>query len=563
MLKTSLLEPSIVDAISAIEAAKDLPARKRTHWSCSLRQICAYLNRPPQTVPARWTALKSPVHLLHAARLGANPKTLANHKANARAALLWFGKENNLPQQGVPLSPAWAALRNQIHDDYRRRKLSGLMRYCSAKAISPRMVNEEYVDAYIQYRAETTALATNSAARRAIAKAWNACAEEIQGWPGRRLIEPPAKALTAVPWESFPEQLRQEIELYLSGLKKIRRRSNGKRIRPCKDSTIATRRRELQAFARMAVRHGHPVETLTSLGVLLTPAVVEQVLNAFWDASQKEEPKVFTIDLAWKLLSVARETQCLDQADLDQLDEIRAAMEDYRRGGLTEKNLKVIRAILTDGVWDEVVQLPRALMPAARLDRHQARVKAAVAAQLAVAIAILTFVPVRVGNLSQIRLDENLIKPAGLEGPYWLVFPHYDVKNRVQLQFELPPSVCEIIDEYIHDYRPELLRGSNEPWLFPGATGNAKRAQVLSLQIKRRIEKVTGLRITVHQFRHAAAAIFLKEHKGEYEVVRQLLGHRNVETTRNFYIGLDMIHANEMFNDIIKKRLGDVLEAAE
>ena len=32
----------------------------------------------------------------------------------------------------------------------------------------------------------------------------------------------------------------------------------------------------------------------------------------------------------------------------------------------------------------------------------------------------------------QIRLGENLIKP-GIkpEDPYWLVFPHYDVKNRV------------------------------------------------------------------------------------------------------------------------------------
>ena len=33
-------------------------------------------------------------------------------------------------------------------------------------------------------------------------------------------------------------------------------------------------------------------------------------------------------------------------------------MEDHRRGGLTEKNLNVIRAVLTGQVWDQVVQLP-------------------------------------------------------------------------------------------------------------------------------------------------------------------------------------------------------------
>ena len=67
----------------------------------------------------------------------------------------------------------------------------------------------------------------------------------------------------------------------------------------------------------------------------------------------------------------------------------------------------------------------------------------------------------------------------------------------------------------------------------------------------------------VHQFRHAAAAIYLKHHPGEYEIVRQLLGHRNIQTTMNYYVGLDMIQASELFSEIIKKRLNKKLEAAE
>ena len=132
---------------------------------------------------------------------------------------------------------------------------------------------------------------------------------------------------------------------------------------------------------------------------------------------------------------------------------------------------------MTEGVWNEVVQLPRALMAEARLLRHQAPVKAAVLAQVATAIAILSFAPIRLGNLIQIRLEENLIKPGSLDGPYWLVFPHYDVKNRVQLNFKLVPQVCDIIDEYIQDFRSVLMRGSNERWLFPGETGGVKALQ--------------------------------------------------------------------------------------
>ena len=403
----------------------------------------------------------------------------------------------------------------------------------------------------------------NIAARRLIARAWNACVEEIKEWPRQRLVEPPVKPLTETAWESFPEQLREQIEIYLAGLRKIRRGARGKRIRPCKESTINTRRRELQAFARMAVRLGHPIESLTSLEALLDPTLVDEVLNAYWNASEREEPCVYTIDMAWKLLSVARETKSLPESDLEQLDGIRAAMEEHRQGGLTEKNLKVIRAVLTDGVWDEVVQLPHALMAEARLLRDQAPVKAAVMAQLATTIAILCFAPIRMGNLIQIRLGENLIKPAGPDDPYWLVFPHYDVKNRVQLQFKLVPQVCEIIDEYIHDFRAILLRGSNALWLFPGETGGVKTSRTLSLQITDRIEKGCGLRITAHQFRHAAAAIFLKEHQGQFEIVRQLLGHRNIQTTMKFYVGLAMIQATEIFNGIVEKRLNQKLEPAE
>ena len=35
-----------------------------------------------------------------------------------------------------------------------------------------------------------------------------------------------------------------------------------------------------------------------------------------------------------------------------------------------------------------------------------------------------------------IELSKNLIKPGGLSTPYWLVFPNYDVKNRVDLNFK-------------------------------------------------------------------------------------------------------------------------------
>jgi integrase len=161
-----------------------------------------------------------------------------------------------------------------------------------------------------------------------------------------------------------------------------------------------------------------------------------------------------------------------------------------------------------------VVALPDLLMQQARAAKDHAPIKAAISAQLAVAVAILTFAPIRLRNLISIELGQNLIKPGGPNTPYWLVFPHYDVKNRVDLNFQFDQALTDLIDEYVHEFRPALLRGANASWLFPGEGGQPKTGLMFSKQITVRIQKATGLRITVHQFRHAAAAIYLKHRPG-------------------------------------------------
>ena len=233
MIETTLLEPSIADVLKAIETAVDLSASRRTHFSCSLRQICTYLNRPPDIVPARWSAIKNAVYALHAARLGANPKTLANHKSNVRAALVCSGEK---PAEGGCAADAGVG---RLDGQDRRSqssqtavglcevRLGGKGRTCGRQRRGTRRVHA--------LPERDHALGGEWAARRVIARAWNACVREIREWPRQGLIEPPVKRLTEMAWESFPKCLREEIESYLAGFKTIRRGVRGKRIRPCKE----------------------------------------------------------------------------------------------------------------------------------------------------------------------------------------------------------------------------------------------------------------------------------------------------------------------------------------
>jgi integrase len=553
MTTNAILGPTFVDLIAAIEQAAELSERTRRHWGCSARQISRCLDRPAAVIPARLNAVEVPLRQLHHVRVGVTAKTLANHKSNVRAALRWFGKGQDVPRHGIRLSADWTAFRGKVGRPLRDR-LYSLIRFCSFRGISPGSVDDQIFDDYWRYRAETTALESSNAVRRQTARAWNACKGAIDDGPLQRLTEPPIKAKAGPAWEDFPESLRTDIDGYLGGLAKPHRSFSGSRIRPCKASTIDTRRAELMAVARMAVRLGVPINSLTSLAALLHPDVVEPVIEAYWQKNGSE-PKVFTIDLGSKLLGIARQIGGLDQAAIDRLDEIRAALEDYRRSGLTPKNLQLIRQVLTEGIWSEVVSLPSVLMQQARLAKDHAPIKAAVTAQLAVAIAILTFAPIRVSNLMGIELGKNLIKPGGLNSPYWLVFEHYDVKNRVDLNFKFDQPLTDLIDEYVHEFRPTVLRGTNASWLFPGEGGNPKTTNMFGIQMTKRIEKAVGLRVTPHQFRHAAAAIYLKHRPGDYETVRRLLCHRSIRTTIQFYCGLQTTQATEQFGNLIRQQI--------
>ena len=250
-------------------------------------------------------------------------------------------------------------------------------------------------------------------------------------------------------------------------------------------------------------------------------------------------------------MELARSQPSLGEDNLRQLEDMRQSLEQHRSSGLTPKNWALVRTILQSDVWPEVLRLPRRLMAEANSDRHTMPVRSAVQAQIAVAIRILSVAPVRMQNLGSIIIGTNLVRPGGHGTPYTLTFPEYDVKNRVTLEFPLDPTTTEFIDCYVHDHRPVLMGGRNHDFLFPGEAHERKDIKTLSAQISDKLWKCLGLKITPHQFRHAAAAILLRHEPGNYEQVRRVLGHRNIQTTNSFYIGLETLEATRRFADLV------------
>jgi integrase len=542
------LEPTLADAHAAIEHDLSLPKPTRNALCCSLRRVAKFLGRDTSQLPARLGALRYGIARLHHAQLGIRRKTLQNHIANLKAAIRHVAGQKRLSGRGIALSLAWKSLYDQFTDRHVRLGLSGFLKYCSATGMDPPSVSDATVAAFIAYATEVQFTVKPNDLHKQVARCWNRAKEAVPHWPQITLTVPDFRPQAAsLPWELFAPSLVEDVERYLSLLGGNNLLDEEAPDRPCKPSTIKTRRHYLRLAASAAVKQGVPVESLRSLADLVSPQIVRRILDLYL-AKKGGKIVTFTIDLAERLYAIARTYVKAPEEHLRQLERFCLKLRRERRYGLTEKNMAVIRTFKDSQNRARLSALPGQLFDEALAERD-ALVKAAVTAEIALAIQIELVAPMRLANLSGLHLEKNVIHVGGPEPTYHLVIPPEDVKNDEPLEYPLPETVGEMLALYRGIFRPRLCLGDN-PWLFPGEGDHHKTKGTLSGQIIERITKTLGLRVTPHQFRHLAAALILEKDPANYEFVRRVLGHKNLETTIRFYVGLETVDAVRKFSAI-------------
>ena len=422
----------------------------------------------------------------------------------------------------------------------------GFLKYCSATGIDPFSVSETSVAAFIAYATEVQFTVNPNDLHKQVTRCWNRAKETVPGWPQITLPVPDFRPQPAsMPWEVFELSFLEDVEHYLSLLGGENLLDEDAPDKPCKPSTIKTRRDYLRLAASAAVKQGVPAESLRSLADLVSPPVVRRILELYV-AKKGGKISTFTIDMAERLYAIARTYAKAPEEQLRQLERFCIKLRPNRRPGLTEKNMAVVRAFKDPQNRARLKALPTQLFNEALAERD-ARMQGAVTAELAVLIQILLVAPMRLANLAALHLETSVIRIGGPEPTYHLVIPPEDVKNDQPLEYPLPKAVSEMLGRYLTEFRPRLCRQDN-PWLFPGEGVGHKTKGTLSDQIIKRITKGLGIRVTPHQFRHLAAAFILEKDPANYEFVRRVLGHKNLETTIRFYVGLETVDAVRKFS---------------
>ncbi len=545
---------TMADLLAFLATAPEVEPKRRRDLTSAVRRLCHLAKRDPQHVPADVTALRGALRAVHPAHAGISAKTLANLKANGLAALRMLRADEATPSRRQPLPPAWQALYDQLPDPLLRRGLSRFVHFCAARAIRPEAVDDAALETFAHtLRTETFIEKPNDLLRRT-ARLWNRAVGQVPGWPPRRLPVPSFRTpRRTIPIAELPQPLQDDVSAHLRWLQGEDLFSPYPPPRVCRPSTAAQRLRHIEGAASALIAGGFDRDRLTSLAELVAPDAVKTILRQYL-ARTNNEPTQYHRDLAKALINVARHWVRLDTEHLAALMDLKRRLG-ADRSGLTDKNKAALRQ------FDDATNQKRLLLLPRRLAEEAARrptddSHAAVTVQIALALEILMMAPMRMGNLIRLRVDQHVVHH-GKE--VHLVLPSAETKGGEEIVYPLTGEFVVLFDLYLRRYRPRLCK-ADSPWLIPTIDGKCKSQQTLSQQIGKTIRDRTGLTLTPHQFRHLAAKLLLEQRPGNYEGARQLLAHRNLKSTTNFYTGLETPQAARHYDALIEQKRSDFEE---
>jgi integrase len=221
--------------------------------------------------------------------------------------------------------------------------------------------------------------------------------------------------------------------------------------------------------------------------------------------------------------------------------------------GLTPKNKRFLRQFDDPAVLQRLYGLPERLWAELKRD-GKLNQRALAKAQVAIAVAILCYMPIRLQNLTALTFDVHLFLREGARATSVLELPADEVKNRTELAFDIPFHVAKMLLEYRNSIAPNII-GHRPDRLFVTIDGTPKSHATLAVLIRTYLKRYAGIAISAHQFRHLSAKTLLDAEPGSFETVRQLLGHKNLRMTVGAYAGIDSRRAARHHQRLLEEAL--------
>lgn len=552
---------TLADVRLAVEIAPGLSPIRRRDLLSSLSTAERWLNRPLGDIPTEMVFLRQALGDLHHVQLGVTRKRRDNVLSGLKAAFALAAPPERKTRHRAERTPEWQQRLASLPDEWNRHRLAGLATFCSAEGISSDDVDDTVLERYRVHLSATNLRKDPDAVCKLTIYTWNRSIDDGIVPAAQRLTVPRSDKHWTIPLAEFPESFQEDLDAWLDCLAHVDRFSSKGPTRALRSISIENIRVAIRRAASALVMMGEPRETITSLACLTDPAQFKSILQFFINRNDGEVPTSL-YGLASKIVAIARHHVGLIGEPLEELM-LYSSRVKISRSGMTEKN----KARL--GQFEDPKNVARLLRLPLEIEE---RVKAkpapsswdALDMMIAVAVEILLACPMRVSNLASLDLQRHFTwRGQGNPRRATLTIPGAETKNDVAIECDLPRETSRLIWSYVTSYR-HLVSAAPGDWLFPNRSGTGQRRPgALSNHIFRTIHRETGLTVNAHLFRHLAGMLYLMRRPGHYETVRQILGHRSVNTTTAFYTGLESKWAIRHYDETILADRGWVLDFEE
>jgi integrase len=541
---------TLQDVLEGLVRNSSLSVTRLRDLRSAVTCFAALVDSSPPHVALDVAAIRSVLDLMVPIQAKVSRKRWVNLRSDLAAAIAASGLLPMLKTSRIELSESWTSLLGQTQDRRMTDGLSRFARWASERQIAPRDVDREVVDRFVAELHSASLVRKIAELGQTIVRSWNRLAEifpeeGLRPIKVRRRVNGPAR----LPWQDLAKSFRQDAEGYLEWAAVPDPLDENARRTPLAPRTIHLRKDHLHSAVSAAVAAGVDGRQLVSLRSLVELDIFKKILRHRWE-EEGRKLTAYTHGVAGSLIAIAKEWVRVPPDALAALKATRQKLG-VLPIGLTDKNKNALRQFNDKRLLARLVNLPdklwRDLSGKLKTSRREF-----IDLQSALATDILLVAPVRMKNLAEMKFDEHIQWPQGQGKPAIILFKSEETKNRIPLEFDLPLSLSDRLHTYRNKIAPTVT-GRRPDHLFVTWRGKPRTQAAIALAIEKTVLKYVGVRLTPHQFRHLAAKIVLDENPGAYELVRELMGHKNMQTTTNFYAGIDTRRAGRAHLELIAR----------
>lgn len=531
---------TLADVELAVRTNRALKDKQRRDYRSGVVAIGKALCQPLSAILLDLAAIQKSLDQLNPAALGISPKTMANLRYNFIRAVDASGlKTVHIGGRKTPaLNSDWQAFRDRLPDVRADLGLSALMHYCSRNCIPPRAVTDATISHFIDNLRRTSLRRRPEMLHRRTTRIWN---ETVALFPDLGLREVDVPSLWTrhrrLDWSAFPATFLEDVDQCQAWYGRANRYARHARKTALAPSTLRTQRGYILSMATSAIECGIPARSIKDLESLVRPEILEQILpwrdNAVGGV---EVENAYNYHAAQCLYRVAKEYIRPAPKIMEEIRELTSSVP-RPRGGMTEKNRTILRQFNDPTVLRRLYALPGHLFSEVRRQAHP-NGHTLTHVHVALAVAILSYVPIRLENLLALEFDKHLLIAGKPGQKSYVCLPAKEVKNNYDIQIQIPDHLAKLLLEYRNEIAPKLF-GYRTKALFLGPGGSIRWERGLGDLITAYLWRHAGIRMTPHVFRHLAGEIILRTFPDGHVIVKDLLGHKSISTTLRYYVHMD------------------------